>query len=183
MTVHANIITNDKIYIPMRADERAYGMDVRCDLSDYKYKNHLILKSKFDTFYLDGKVKTYDDGLPDGGSVIIMPGKVVLVPLGFKVSLSTDNSSYYAAMKVYMRSGLSTKGLHLANGVGIVDEGYLNECMVILYNSSDIPHVITHQARIAQVEFVENEKVVIHNVTSFGDDSDRGGGMGSTGTK
>ena len=53
--------------------------------------------------------------------IILKPGKRVLVPCGFAISIP---SSEYAAF-VFARSGLAIKhGITLSNGVGVIDSDY-----------------------------------------------------------
>jgi dUTP pyrophosphatase len=83
--------------------------------------------------------------------------------------------------KIYPRSGLGTKGIVLANLVGLIDADYQGELIVALWNRGDDPYTIQPGERIAQMccEVVERFKFEL--VDEF-IASERGtGGFGSTG--
>lgn len=80
------------------------------------------------------------------------------------------------------RSGLATKqGLAPANKVGLCDEDYRGEYVVVLHNHSDEPVFVSHGDRIAQLIFLPYEQAVLTEVSEL-DETERGaGGFGSTG--
>lgn len=102
----------------------------------------------------------------------------VLIPTGLIFDIPES-----ASVRVYARSGLSTKqGLNLINCVGIVDCDYVEEIFVPLYNNSQEKIRIYNGDRIAQAELVYNTRAIINYTdTRPIRKSDRSGGFGSTG--
>jgi len=103
-----------------------------------------------------------------GGVTVIGTGIAVDVPEGF-------------ALMVYGRSGMGSKGITLANCVGVVDPGYHGEVKVMLKASTITPYHIEAGDRIAQAMLIERPTVEFEQVTEL-EPSQRGeGGFGSTG--
>jgi dUTP pyrophosphatase len=107
----------------------------------------------------------------------ILPGKVKAVSLGFAVSIPEGYE-----MQIRSRSGLASKGVMVANGIGTIDSDYRGEVKVLLFNSTEETIEISAGDRIAQgivcpvlrTEFVRVASLV---------ETERGkGGFGSTGT-
>ena len=107
--------------------------------------------------------------IPSGKTKKIGTGIAMEIPHG-----------YFGA--IYARSGLATKrGLRLANSVGVIDEDYRGEVFIPLHNHSDVPQLITHGDRIAQLAFVPYYQAQFDVVDEL-DETERGaGGFGSTG--
>jgi deoxyuridine 5''-triphosphate nucleotidohydrolase (dut) len=104
-----------------------------------------------------------------GDLAIIPTGLAIEVPLG------------HAGM-VFTRSGLGAKhGVHLSNGVGVIDSDYRGEVHVALTNSGKVPYVICPGERIAQLitmPIVLPDIELVEELT----ETERGeGGFGSTG--
>lgn len=80
------------------------------------------------------------------------------------------------------RSGLGSRGIILANTVGLIDSDYQGEIIVCLWNRGQDKQIITSKMRIAQMiilpVFHPNFKVV----EQFSNETTRGtGGFGSSG--
>ena len=113
-------------------------------------------------------------------SVMLLPGKVTIVPTGLKAYMQSDE---YLAL--FVRSGIAIKrGLMLVNGTGIIDADYYNNAdneghiMVALYNTTDASVSIEKGDRVAQGIFLK--------YLTVDDDAASGvrvGGVGSTGVK
>lgn len=109
--------------------------------------------------------------------VIIEPGKSVVIPTGIAACIPRGTAGM-----IYTRSGLGIKhGIHVTNGVGVIDSDYRGEIHVGLHNLSDKPYTVSKGERIAQLiitpylapEIVETDCL---------DETERGaGGFGSTG--
>lgn len=115
----------------------------------------------------------------DAGSIAIDPGQTVLVPTGLVFDIPED----YCVL-LYARSGLACKrGVNLANGVGYIDEDYVEEVFVPLHNMSKEIAIINHGDRIAQASLqlchYNNEVVILKERPDK--KSSRSGGFGSTG--
>lgn len=109
--------------------------------------------------------------------ITINPGETVFV----HTCLSMEIPVGYAGL-IYARSGLACKkGLAPANKVGVIDADYRGEVMVALHNHSNMPQVVAHGERIAQLviapfiaaNFIETDDL---SETVRGE-----GGFGSTG--
>lgn len=101
-----------------------------------------------------------------------------MIKLGIK---SRFNPGWVALIKD--RSGLAAKE-GLTTLAGVIDSDYRGEWAVVLHNTN--PNISEHiefkaQDRIAQVIFVPVWTGEVKEVLSVEDDTDRGGGFGSTG--
>lgn len=101
----------------------------------------------------------------------VTPNETVIVPTGVYVKMST-----LVMGMVCSRSGLSTKGLVVANAPGIIDADYKDEIKVILHNHGRESHVFNIGDKIAQLVFTYG--ALGTDVVS----EKRNGGLGSTGT-
>ena len=111
-------------------------------------------------------------------TLVIPPKTTVMVPLGVKDR--TMHSGWYAAL--YARSSLQKRGLFLANGVGVIDQGYTGEIQAPLYNVTDEPVILLKGERICQLVFHAAFNQNVTQVSEFVDEEARGdAGFGSTG--
>lgn len=110
--------------------------------------------------------------------VSLAPGERSLVPTGIAIQLPSRHVGAF----IFARSGLAAKaGIHLANGVGVVDSDYTGEVMCALVNGGEKPFVINSGDRIAQMLFMPILAAKLLPVDSL-DRTDRGsGGFGHTG--
>lgn len=108
---------------------------------------------------------------------MIQPHETVKVHTGLRMA---PPEGWYVA--IYARSGLATKqGLAPANKTGICDQDYRGEYIVALHNHSNIPQMITHGDRIAQMAVVPFWQADFEEVSEL-DETGRGaGGFGSSG--
>jgi dUTP pyrophosphatase len=120
--------------------------------------------------------RTWTIALSENEPLVLDPGVMALVPLGFRARLP---NGYEAQIRP--RSGISfRKGLQLPNSPGTVDSDFPDEWRVIVRNGSSVPLAITHGDRIAQMvlhryetlDFSEGEVLAT---------TERAGGFGSTG--
>lgn len=108
----------------------------------------------------------------------LSPHERALVPTGIAIQLPSPKIGAF----VFARSGLAAKkGIHLANGVGVVDSDYTGEILCAMTNSSDEPYTIMPGDRIAQLVFLPVYAAELIRVGSL-DETPRGsGGFGHTG--
>lgn len=110
----------------------------------------------------------------------IREGTTLPVSVGFRVQLPSD-----IEMQVRSRSGLSLKGVSVANSPGTVDADFRGIVKVILrYNPSPADpevFVIKKGDRIAQAIFAWVPKFTVEQVTEVDETSRGDGGFGSTG--
>ena len=109
--------------------------------------------------------------------VTIEAGERYVFPTGIALALPENTAGM-----IYTRSGLGIKhGIHVTNGVGVIDWDYRGEVKVGLHNLSHEPYTVNPGDRIAQLILTP---VLTPEVTEAQelDDTDRGtGGFGSTG--
>lgn len=110
--------------------------------------------------------------------IIIAPGEVKKIRTGIALFIGTPAW----ALVLMPRSGLGTKGIILANTLGLIDSDYQGEIGIFLYNRSKAPFVVNHGDRIAQGCFMPVEQASFIVVEEFSAETERGeGGFGSTG--
>lgn len=98
----------------------------------------------------------------------------------FDTGVSLELPNNLIAM-VYARSGLGTKGISLANGVGIIDSDYRGPIKVVLQNNSASPYTVRSGDRIAQLVITERFQANFEVVDEL-DSTERGeGGFGHSG--
>lgn len=101
--------------------------------------------------------------------------EAVLIPTGLSIELPAG----YEA-QVRPRSGLSLKGVSVANSPGTVDEDYRGEIKVIMRNHGHT--IIIHKGdRIAQLVIARVHQGEIVEATELSDTARGAGGFGSTG--
>ena len=105
------------------------------------------------------------------------PFEAYPIPVGFKMKLP---EGYEAQIRA--RSGMSIKGLQVANAPGTIDSGYEGEVKAIMYNATAIPIVITRGQKIAQMVIQKLPEIeLIEGIVTK--ESERGeDGFGSSGT-
>lgn len=182
-----------------------------------------ILNKDFYSSMTDGRfVEVRVDNLPQyatSGSAgvdlratkdyVIYPGETVAIPTGIAIHIGSslnpsegfqsEDMSFYMMGMIVPRSGLGTKGLVLANTIGIIDEDYQGEIIIQAWNRKNKEYLapIFHESwgvtdknaikiqagdRIAQLVFVPIVKAQFHVVEEFTHTTERGtGSFGSSG--
>jgi dUTP pyrophosphatase len=152
--------------LPVRATEESAGYDLHA--------------------YLAGRSVRCSDGTqlhdhscdtdPHQAHIILTPGLMALIPLGFKARLPSGFEA-----QVRPRSGAAFKrGLHIPNAPGTIDADYPDEWLVPVQNGGAHPLRIAHGERIAQM-VVHRFEVLELVRGAVGVSSTRTGGFGSTG--
>lgn len=103
------------------------------------------------------------------------PGERYIFGLGFSCAVPEDY-----ALLVCSRSGMSLRGLIVANQPGIIDSDYREQIGVILWNTTNSPVTIHDGDRIAQLMLVPAYPFCMEIVDEL-DETSRKGGFGSTG--
>ena len=104
------------------------------------------------------------------------PGEIRIVNLGFQVEVP-----YGYELQVRSRSGLASRGIMVANGVGCIDSDYVNDVGVILINTSSAIQPLNMGDRICQLKLSEAPEIEWNIVDEIVDKGTRKGGFGSTG--
>lgn len=108
----------------------------------------------------------------------IAPGETVAISTGMAVWV--QHPGYVALM--FPRSGLGSKGLVLANTIGVIDSDYQGELKIVLRNQGAEAIVIEPLTRVAQLLLTAIQRADWSVVEDFEAATDRGeGGFGSTG--
>ena len=115
--------------------------------------------------------------LPEGETVLLQPGDIVLIPCGFAMAFPDGFEA-----QVRPRSGLAVKhGISMPNAPGTIDADYRGEVKVPLINLGREAFAVEHGMRIAQMVIAPVARAEIIEVESL-EETDRGaGGFGSTG--
>ncbi len=100
-----------------------------------------------------------------------------------KTGLSIHIADIGMAAIILPRSGMGSKGIVLANTIGLIDSDYQGEIIVTLKNTNRIDSFIVNDGdRIAQMIFVPILHPILVEVEEFSTKTNRGdGGFGSTG--
>lgn len=108
----------------------------------------------------------------------LRPGDRRLVPTGIAIALPGP----HLVGLVFARSGLASRvGVHLANGVGVIDSDYRGEIKVSLEHGGTEPHVVMPGDRVAQLVIVPVVAVTWKEVDELSPSERGDGGFGSTG--
>jgi dUTP pyrophosphatase len=112
----------------------------------------------------------------DGATLVLDPGVMALVPLGFRARLP-----HGVEAQIRPRSGAAfKKDLHVANSPGTVDSDFPDEWMVPVRNGGSGILTIEHGERIAQMVLARYEVLSIE-AGAVAATTTRAGGFGSTG--
>lgn len=140
------------------------------------------MKVKFKKLHPDAQIFVYqregDAGadIYSNEEVVINPMDVCIVKTGIAVQLPKDHE-----LQIRCRSGLASKGIVLANGIGTIDETYRGEIGVILLNTNDVPKKIYKGDRIAQAVLAPVLKAEFVEVDELSETERGDKGFGSTG--
>jgi len=110
--------------------------------------------------------------------VTIQPGETASISAGIAIELPGDAS---VAGLVFSRSGLGSRGIVIANGVGVIDADYRGECRSVLHNRSGAPYTVQPGDRVAQLLFVPVFTPRLVEADELSDTGRGAGGFGSTG--
>jgi len=110
-------------------------------------------------------------------NLYVYPGQCEKIGTGIAIHLDDPR---YAAIAL-PRSGMGTKGLILANTIGLIDSDYQGEIILSVWNRSSDPIRINAMDRIAQLIIIPVIQPEFNFVESF-EQTERGSnGFGSTG--
>lgn len=171
------VVVQDK-YKPQYANETDACMDIRAAIHNTQFEEWTDYNCRIMT--ADGKIAPTVYTSTET-STIIPPGETRIIGTGLQVAVPFGQE-----MKMHVRSSTGIKkNLALANGTGIIDAGYRDEVKMALHNFGKQCQIINDGDRICQFEIQPVQKL---NLIQVEDDEefrngDRGGGIGSTGTK
>ena len=111
--------------------------------------------------------------------ISLKPGERVLIPSGFAAEIPEGTAGF-----IFTRSGLGIKhGIHVTNGVGVIDSDYRGEIHVGLHNLSSENYEILPGERIAQLIIMPYFAVDVIEAEELSKTERDKGGFGSTGKK
>lgn len=156
-------------------------MTVRTDIHDYPIVNYKLLSPTAKRPFKAHKTDAAFD-LFANEDVDIEPGANATVGTGIAFDMSIGLTGHYAT--VLSRSGLAKNDrIFVLNAPGLVDTGYRGEIKIILQNLGKVTYSVTSGERIAQIMFIPNYIVYLHETNELSE-SDRGEkGFGSSGKK
>lgn len=147
---------------------------------------------------INPRIKELENALPKKGTdgsagydvryigetaLTLKPGDRAKVPLGFAIYIGDPD----IAAILMPRSGLGSKGLRLANTIGLIDSDYQGEIAAVLEwhpIDGEEPLIIQPGDRIIQMVFLPIVGTELAEVEKFSSSTERGeGGYGSTGVK
>lgn len=106
----------------------------------------------------------------------ILPGEICKIHTDVRIAVPRTHVAL-----LYPRSGLASKGIMLANSVGVIDSDYLGELLVALYNATEHIYTVRVGDRIAQLVITERWQVEFNEVQQL-EATNRGeGGFGHSG--
>jgi len=107
---------------------------------------------------------------------VLLPNQTLVVSTGISLAIPEG----FVGL-LFPRSGLASRGITLANSVGVIDSDYRGEIMVPMVNRSTDPLVLKHGDRVAQMVFLPVTQFPFVVAENLGDTSRGSGGFGSTG--
>lgn len=114
---------------------------------------------------------------------VIPAGQTRIVDLGISCQLKDTFSGKekYYSYNMYSRSSISKTPLRLANGVGLIDAGYLGSIKAALHNTGTTDFTVKKGERYVQLARPDLEEVSFELVEDLGRNTTRQhGGFGST---
>jgi len=109
--------------------------------------------------------------------IVIKKGCIERIPTG--IAFEIPNSDM--VMLLYARSGLSLKGISMANGVGVIDSDYRGEIICPMINMGEKDFTIAPGDRIGQIVFTPVIHPVLEQTDELGKTERNKSGFGSTG--
>lgn len=167
---------NKNAIIPKYATEKSACFDIHACL-DINSKIKAYESQDF-PYMVENKEKSTTLKYTEKYGLIIQPNTRALIPTGLSFCIPNNHS-----IRLHPRSGLSFKnGIVLANCEGVIDEDYVEEVFVPIYNISNKEFMVKNGDRICQAELVLDHRVkIIETYNKINKKSDRIGGFGSTG--
>lgn len=133
----------------------------------------------------DARIPTYGSAEAAGADlyarldddVTIQPNERAVITCGIALGLKEGLEG-----QVRSRSGLAAKfGIAVINSPGTIDSDYRGEVMVTLINHGEVPFVVKHHDRIAQLVVSPVARIMFCEVDELGETARGAGGIGSTG--
>lgn len=113
------------------------------------------------------------------GGLLLLAGEQVKIGTGIAIHIASPS---YCGL-ILPRSSLGSRGLVLANTIGLIDSDYQGELMVVMLNRSKEAIRIEPGDRIAQLMFMPVARANLIQVDDFIASVRGEGGFGSTGVK
>lgn len=133
-------------------------IDPRCKIPERSTEG----AAYYDVFTVEGKT--------------LEPGDIHMFATGLII---TPMPGYFIDLRP--RSGLSLKGITLANSPGVIDSDYYGELKCILINHSNKHYVVKQYDRIAQMAAFPISEISFRDRTKYAKETSDHAGFGSTG--
>lgn len=151
---------------PQYANPGDAGMDLRA----YIDGSNLAFK---------GSISFPQVGVGKKKKVVLHPGSRVIIPTNLFIKLPEGFEA-----QIRPRSGMSFKvGIMIINSPGTIDEGFIGNVGIIVYNPTDSIVEIEHGDRIAQMVINEFTQAVWEDVDELEETVRGTGGFGKSGVK
>lgn len=139
---------------------------------------HAYFKDSQKIKVVDENNYKFDKSVSNDSTFSLHPWQRALIPTGLIFNIPEGHS-----VRIHPRSGMSFKsGVILGNCEGIIDEDYVEQVFVILYNITEHTFMINSGDRICQGEVVVDTRCVIkESLKRPIKKTLRDGGFGSTG--
>ncbi len=119
------------------------------------------------------------DGLMLQGRAMVSPGGCFTLGTGLKIHIGSGGAGLVGL--VAPRSSLGKRGLALQNTVGVIDEDYQGEIVLMCRNENRQVLIIDPLERVAQMVVMPVFRTELVAVTEFAKTARGAGGIGSTG--
>lgn len=166
-------IESDAEY-PEKATDGSACFDIKAYIGDINKDN--ATRTEIKAFDMNNTKFTLEAN--DERAIVIPPWCRVLIPTGLICDIPDMHS-----MRLHPRSGMSFKyGVNLANQEGVIDNDYVEELFVALFNKTDVEYRVKHGDKIAQAELERTIKFRVKQLqTPPARKTERSGGFGHTG--
>lgn len=183
-----NVLPPKKLEVPslgvykIEKDVKDLGKSTH-NSSCYDLRAYIPLGSSVKVWNLNNRVRKVYSKMSsnnDEACIVLEPQDRALIPTGIHIDIPLEHS-----FRIHPRSGLSlTQGLKLNNSEGIIDNDYVEQVYMSLFNASGARIYIEHQDRVAQGELVKDIKNTVRKLRKKPKQkTNRTGGIGHTGTK
>lgn len=114
---------------------------------------------------------------------ILRPGHITKVYTGVYMNMG-GMENWVKVGLIFPRSSLGKKGICLANTIGVIDQDYRGEIILLMHNNSTVAYKVEKYERVAQLLILDcdtAEPIFVASKKDLGDTERGEGGFGSSG--